>query len=91
MGQMIAASRRGNELRFPNLLWAIAQQGPRYRFAAVLGESESWLSRRLAGRFEFSDEERQRIAQELGYPRDWLFQILAPPRVEPECSRREEA
>jgi transcriptional regulator with XRE-family HTH domain len=85
--------RHGEELnlKFPNLNWAIAQWGPRYRFAAALGESESWLSRRLAGRFEFSDEERQRIAHKLGYPVEWLFQILVPPIVESGCSGREEA
>jgi hypothetical protein len=78
-------------LKFPNLNWAIAQWGPRYRFAAALAESESWLSRRLAGRFEFSVEERERIAHELGYPVQWLFQAMAPPGVEPECSRQDEA
>jgi transcriptional regulator with XRE-family HTH domain len=83
---MIAASRSRTELRFPNLIWAIAQQGPRYQFAATLGESESWLSRRLAGRFQFSDEERQQIAHELGYPAEWLFQVLVPP-THAECSR----
>jgi transcriptional regulator with XRE-family HTH domain len=86
---MIAASRRGAVLRFPNLIWAIAQQGPRYQFAAALGKSESWLSRRLAGRFDFSDEERQRLAHELGYPVEWLFQNLVPPTAEAECLRWE--
>ncbi len=76
---MIAASRKELKLKYPNLNWAIAKWGPRYRFAHALGESESWLSRRLAGRFEFSDEERQRIAQTLGYPAEWLFQTPEPP------------
>jgi transcriptional regulator with XRE-family HTH domain len=67
------------DLKFPNLNWALAQWGPQYRFAALLGESESWLSRRLAGRFEFSDGDRKRIAQTLGYPEDWLFQQPMPP------------
>jgi hypothetical protein len=80
--QQSASLVSGGELRFPNLNWAVAQWGPRYRFAAALGESESWLSRRLAGRFEFSDEERQRIAHQLGYPVDWLFQVLVPPLVD---------
>jgi hypothetical protein len=77
-------------LRFPNLIWAIAQQGPRYQFAAALEKSESWLSRRLAGRFEFSGQDRQQIAHELGYPVEWLFQILVPPTAETEGLRPEE-
>jgi transcriptional regulator with XRE-family HTH domain len=78
-------------MRYANLIWAIAQWGTRYRFAAKLRESESWLSRRLSGRVEFTDEERQRIAQELGYPVDWLFQILVPPIVKSSCARLEDA
>lgn len=66
-------------MKFPNLNWALAQFGPQYRFAAALGESESWLSRRLAGRLDFLDADRKRIAQTLGYPDEWLFQHPAPP------------
>ncbi len=69
-------------MRYPNLIWAVSQWGPRYKFAATLGGSESWLSRRLAGRYEFSGEERQRIAQTLSYPEDWLFQTPTPPARE---------
>ena len=66
-------------MQFPNLIWAVAQRGPQYKFAAALGESESWLSRRLSGRVIFSLEERQTIAQALGYPAEWLFQEPQPP------------
>lgn len=66
-------------MKFPNLLWAISQFGNRYKFAAVIGHSESWLSRRLVGRVEFSPEERQTLAQTLGYPAEWLFQEPQPP------------
>ena len=66
-------------MKFPNLLWAIAQFGNRYKFAAAIGRSESWLSRRLMGRVEFSPEERQAIAETLGYPAAWLFQRPQPP------------
>jgi transcriptional regulator with XRE-family HTH domain len=66
-------------MKFPNLIWAVTQRGPHYRFAAALGESESWLSRRLSGRVAFSLEERQTIAQALGYPTEWLFQEPQPP------------
>jgi transcriptional regulator with XRE-family HTH domain len=66
-------------MRFLNLAWAIRQRGSQFRFAAALGESESWLSRRLNGRAEFSTEDRGRIAQALGYPAEWLFRIPEPP------------
>jgi transcriptional regulator with XRE-family HTH domain len=66
-------------MKFPNLEWSIAQAGSQFRFAASLGESESWLSRRLTGRTPFSAEERVRIAAKLGYPERWLFQAGGPP------------
>jgi transcriptional regulator with XRE-family HTH domain len=78
-------------LRFPNLEWAISQQGSQFRFAARLGESESWLSRRLNGRGEFNAEDQQHIAGLLGYPAEWLFQILVPPTPGPDSSRQEGA
>jgi transcriptional regulator with XRE-family HTH domain len=78
-------------VKFPNLAWAIRERGSQFQFAAQLGESESWVSRRLTGRVEFTDKERQRIAHVLGYPVDWLFQILVPPTVDPACSSRERA
>jgi transcriptional regulator with XRE-family HTH domain len=70
-------------MRFPNLEWAIARFGSQFRFAALLGESESWLSRRLTGRVEFTPEDRGRVAQTVGYPVAWLFEEPAPPaRIE---------
>jgi len=57
----------------PNLLWALLQFGPRYKFAASIGKSESWLSRRLIGRIPFSKSDQERVASALGYPVDWLF------------------
>jgi transcriptional regulator with XRE-family HTH domain len=78
-------------VKFPNLAWAIRKRGSQFQFAAQIGESESWVSRRLTGRVEFTNEERQRIAHVLGYPVNWLFQILVPPTVEPVCSSREGA
>jgi hypothetical protein len=72
-------SMGGISLKYPNTLWAISQIGNRYKFAAMVGHSESWLSRRLLGRVEFSPEERQTIAQALGYPAEWLFQEPQPP------------
>lgn len=68
-------------MRFPNLVWAISQWGKRYEFAAALGESEAWLSRRLSGRVEFSEADRRRISGALGYRQAWLFREPRPPRT----------
>ena len=66
-------------MKYPNLLWAISQFGDRYKFAAQIRRSESWLSRRLKARVAFSAAEREEIAEQLGYPSDWLFQEPQPP------------
>jgi hypothetical protein len=77
-------SCRSKPLKYPNLLWAISQFGDRYKFAAMIRRSGSWLSRRLKVRVAFSAEEREPIAESLGYPADWLFQEPQPPaRVAP--------
>ena len=75
-------------MRYLNLIWAISQQGQRYKFAAALGQSEAWLSRRLSGRVEFSASDRQRIAAALGYPSDWLFQLTPPKSRRPAPESR---
>ena len=69
-------------MKYPNALWAISQMGNRYKFAAKIGHSESWLSRRLLGRVPFAPDERQTIAQALGYAAEWLFQEPQPPARE---------
>ena len=69
-------------MKYLNLMWAIRQQGSQFRFAASLGESESWLSRRLTGRCDFSAEDRDRVAHALGYPAEWLFETPNPPSHE---------
>ncbi len=66
-------------VKFPNLTWAIRERGNQFQFAALLGESESWISRRLTGRVEFTDTERTRVAETLGYPANWLFLTPQPP------------
>jgi transcriptional regulator with XRE-family HTH domain len=66
-------------MKYLNLAWAIRRQGSQFRFAASLGESESWLSRRLTGRCDFSAEDREKIARVLGYPPEWLFAVPNPP------------
>lgn len=69
-------------MNFPNLLWAVSKFGNQYHLAAAMGCSESWLSRRLLGRVPFTPDERQTIAQALGYPVEWLFQEPQPPARE---------
>lgn len=69
-------------MHYPHLLWAIRQNGPQFQLAAALVESESWLSRRLTGRVDFTPEDRARVARALGYPVTWLFQIPTPPSRE---------
>jgi transcriptional regulator with XRE-family HTH domain len=69
-------------MRFPNLVWAIRECGSQFQFAAKLGANESWLSRRLTGRIQFSAEDQSRIAEILGYPANWLFQTPQPPSHE---------
>jgi len=67
---------------FPNLLWAVRQNGSQFRLAAQLDKNESWLSRRLTGRVEFTPEDRHRVAIALGFPESWLFQTPTPPQRE---------
>jgi hypothetical protein len=67
-------------MKFPNLVWAVAQRRlPHYRVAAAARMSESRFSRCLAGRLEFSPRERQTIAKVLGFPTWWLFKQVEPP------------
>jgi hypothetical protein len=73
-------------MKFPHLIWALGNFGPRYKFAASIGYSETWLSRRLAGRLDFSAEERDRLAAVLGYPASWLFEEPTPPTQRKEPS-----
>ena len=69
-------------MRFPNLIWAIDEKRlAHYELAARVGMDASRFSRCLRGRFEFAPHERQRIAEVLGYPLDWLFEEAKPPRV----------
>jgi transcriptional regulator with XRE-family HTH domain len=78
-----------DDMRFANLIWAVRQGGSQFRLAAHLGESESWLSRRLNGHANFTDEERDRVSRALGYPVSWLFETPKPPTREaarPEVS-----
>jgi transcriptional regulator with XRE-family HTH domain len=70
-------------VKFPNLAWAIHERGSQFQFAAQVGESESWLSRRLTGRVEFTENEQERVARILGLPVGWLFQTPEPPGRKP--------
>lgn len=67
-------------MRYPNLAWACSQARlANYEVAAAAQMSESRFSRCLTGRFEFSQEEKTRVAKCLGYPETWLFQTVQPP------------
>ncbi len=65
---------------FPNLSWACSEARlANYEVAAATEISESRFSRCLSGRFEFTQEEKVKIAKCLGYPNTWLFQTVEPP------------
>jgi hypothetical protein len=67
-------------MKYPNLAWACSQARlANYEVAARAEMSESRFSRCLTGRFEFSEEEKNRLAKCLGYPSSWLFQAIQPP------------
>ena len=40
----------------------------------------SRFSRCVTGRFEFAPHEKTRIAEVLGFPSEWLFAEVKPPR-----------
>ncbi len=67
--------------KFPRVRAAMAEKGrAQYEVARRVGMSESRFSRCLRGVDEFCAEEREKIAKFLGYPKDWLFQEIKPPR-----------
>ena len=68
-------------MRFPNLVWAVAQRRmAHYELALVVNMGESRFSRAVNGRIEFSTEQREMITQALGYPETWLFREVIPPK-----------
>ena len=68
-------------MRFPNLVWAVAQQRmAHYQLALAVNMGESRFSRAVNGRIEFSPEQREKITQVLGYPETWLFREVVPPK-----------
>lgn len=67
-------------MKFPNLEWAIDRQRfAHYEVAADADLSPSTFSRCLSGRADFPAGARQKIANLLGYPEEWLFQEPVPP------------
>jgi hypothetical protein len=68
-------------MKFPNLAWAIRQDGlANYHVAAAIELSETKFSRCLTGRSEFSPEDREKLAAFLRYPSAWLFLEISPPK-----------
>jgi hypothetical protein len=66
-------------MKFPNLLWAIANYGAQYELARAIGCSESRFSRCLSARSDFTAVERAALARTLGFSEAWLFQPVKPP------------
>lgn len=66
-------------MRYPNLLWAIANYGTQYELARAISCSESRLSRCLSARSDFAPAERSALARALGFSEAWLFQPVKPP------------
>jgi hypothetical protein len=67
-------------VKYPHLLWALANWGPHYKFAQAIGKSEARLSRCLSGRTSFTSQERSEMARVLGFSEDWLFEEVEPLR-----------
>lgn len=75
---------------FPNLLWAVGDGRVRhFELAEAAAMSESQFSRALNGRMDFSHEQRDKVARFLGYPANWLFKQVRPPRGRSKKSRVE--
>ncbi len=76
-------------MRYLNLLWALRNRRiTNWELAHEIKMDPSRFSRCLNGRFEFAPHERNRIAEVLDYPADWLFALPSPP---PASSRAEAA
>jgi hypothetical protein len=69
----------GLDLKYPHLLWAITNWGAHYRLAQAIGRSEARLSRCLAGRTQFTIEERAELSRVIGFPEAWLFEEINLP------------
>ncbi len=68
-------------MTFPNIVWELKRRRlPQYAFAKSVRIDKTRFSRAMSGIVELTEIERERIAQALGYPEDWLFSRPAPPR-----------
>lgn len=68
-------------MRFPNLVFAIERLELRhFEVADRVGMERSRFSRCVRGRFEFTSEERRKLAKLLGYSDAFLFAVPPPPR-----------
>ena len=67
-------------MRYANIIWAMKnRRHAHYEVAAHIRMEASHFSRCLNGRFEFASHERQRVAELLNYPAEWLFEEVKPP------------
>ncbi len=72
---------------FPNLRNMMKYRRVRlWELAAVLKRSDTYLSDRLEGRYQFAPHERTRIAEYFGLQEGYLFKQFEPP-----VARRETA
>ena len=86
MGDGAFSCCKGDRMRFPNLVWAIAHKRlAHYQAAVAVGMGESKFSRAINGRVEFTSQERAKIAELLGFSEAWLFQEIMPPPVDGEA------
>ena len=70
-------------MNFPNISVALRlRRVTQYELASRMGISESRLSRCLAGRYLFTENEIARIVEMLGFEQSWLFEQPAPRRIE---------
>src|SRR5580704_8323210 len=75
-----ASCRWRDAVKYPNIAYAADIRGlAQYQLASSAGMSETRLSRCVNGRTEFSPEERNRVAQVLGFDEPWLFERPKPP------------
>jgi len=69
-------------MQYPNLAWAIDKRRlAHWELCLQVKIDPSRFSRCVNGRFDFAPHERQRISEALGFPEDWLFAVVMPPRL----------
>jgi hypothetical protein len=82
MQRCVACVTGESNVKFPNLYWAIDNRRlAHYEFSACVHMERTRFSRCLNGLTEFAPDEKDRIAEILEFPAEWLFLGAMPPRV----------